>query len=275
MDSEPDTTQLDKTEKGDDSLSKKETPALTITFQSWTTPILAVVMLVVGLLGGYFGRPLLREGSEPNTVSEVASELEGNSDAVPAGEVDREAQKAELMNSLVQEMKHFRGESDAPVTIIEFSDFRCPYCGDWSTETGTEIYEEYIKDGLVRIGFWHFPFLGNQSVLAAEASECAGDQGAFWEYHDYLFSPETESQGFSKEDLKQYAAALKLDAEEFNECLDAGKFSQFVQGQRGIAQQIGVSSTPSFLINGEPIIGAQKYPAFQEVIEEELAKLSE
>lgn len=275
MDREPDTTHNNKTEKGDVSLLKKETPALTIMFQSWTTPIFAVVMLVVGLLGGYFGRPLLGEGSETTPVSEVAPESEGDSNADLVREVDREAQKAELMNSLVKEINHFRGESDAPVTIIEFSDFRCPYCGDWSTETGTEIDEEYIEDGLVRIGFWHFPFLGNQSVLAAEASECAGDQGAFWEYHDYLFSPDIGSQGYSKEDLKQYAVALNLDADVFNECLDSGKFSQFVQGQRSIAQQIGVSSTPSFLINGEPIIGAQKYPVFQEVIEEELAKLSE
>lgn len=256
------------------STLNREKPALTIIFQSWATPIIGVLMLLLGLLGGYFGRPLITDGVGPTPISEVESDLEEDPN-ISMSEEDREAQKAVLMDTLIGEIRHFQGEADAPVTIIEFSDFQCPYCGDWSTETGKEIREEYVEEGLVRLGYWHFPFLGNQSVWAAEASECAGEQGAFWAYHDYLFGPETGRKGFSKQNLKEYAAALDLDTETFNECLDSGKFSQFVQGQRGIAQQIGVSSTPSFLINGEPIIGAQKFPVFQEVIEEELLETAE
>ncbi len=256
------------------STSNKERPALTIVFQSWATPIIGVLMLLLGLLGGYFGRPLITEGVEPTPISEVESDLEEDPN-ISLSEEDREAQKAVLMDTLIGEIRHFQGEADAPVTIIEFSDFQCPYCGDWSSETGKKIKEEYVEEGLVRLGYWHFPFLGNQSVWAAEASECAGEQGAFWVYHDYLFGPESGGKGFDKQNLKEFAAALDLDTEAFNECLDSGKFSQFVQGQRGIAQQIGVSSTPSFLINGEPIIGAQKFPVFQEVIEEELGGIAE
>jgi protein-disulfide isomerase len=226
------------------------------------------------LIGGYCGRPLIADKGEPAPISEEVSDLEETPD-VALSDDEREAQKAILMDTLVNEIRHFQGEEDAPVTIIEFSDFQCPYCGDWSAETGKEIKETYVEEGLVRIGYWHFPFLGNPSVMAAEASECAGEQDAFWAYHDYLFSPEMGGKGLSEENLKEFAAALELDTEAFNECLDSGKHRQFVQGQRGIAQQIGVSSTPSFLINGEPVIGAQKFPVFQEVIEGELSGKSE
>ncbi len=256
------------------SPSHKESPALTIIFQSWATPIIGILMLVLGLLGGYFGRPLITEEGKPTPIVEEASELEENPD-ISISEGEREAQKAILMDTLVGEIRHFQGEADAPVTIIEFSDFQCSYCGDWSAETGREIRETYVEEGLVRIGYWHFPFLGDPSVMAAEASECAGEQDAFWAYHDYLFGPEVNGKGLSNENLKEFAAALELDTKAFKECLDSGKFSQFVQGQRSIAQQIGVSSTPSFLINGEPLIGAQAFSVFEEVIEAELAGAAE
>lgn len=256
---------------------ERETSALTITIQSWATPLIGVVMLAVGLLGGYFGRPLVAPGPDTAAVSDVEITPEPVEDISVSPDEDREAQKVAVMESLLGETRHFRGDEDAPVTIIEFSDFQCPYCERWTNETGTQIREKYVDEGLVRIGYWHFAILGNQSVLAAEASECAAEQDAFWAYHDYLYQPQVGSQGtaLNKENLKQFAADLGLDAEAFNECLDGGKFTQFVQGQRGVAQQIGVSSTPTFLINGEPVIGAQPFQNFESIIESELAASSE
>ena len=115
-------------------------------------------------------------------------------------------------------------------------------------------------------------FLGEESVWAAEASECAGDQDAFWEYYDKLFaSQQGENQGaFNKDNLKQFAADLKLDTEAFNECMDSGKYTDIVNEQTAGAQQLGVRSTPSFVVNGTPIIGAQPFSAFQQLIESEL-----
>jgi len=115
-------------------------------------------------------------------------------------------------------------------------------------------------------------FLGEESVWAAEASECAGDQDAFWEYHDKLFtSQQGENQGaFNKDNLKQLAADMNLDTQAFNECLDSGKYNAFIQEQTSGAQQLGVRSTPSFVVNGTPIIGAQPFSAFQQLIESEL-----
>lgn len=256
---------------------EERTPALTIIFQSWTTPLIGVVMLAVGLLGGYFGRPLVAPGPEGVPVSDVEITPEPVEDISVSPDEDREAQKAAVMKSLLGETRHFRGDEDAPVTIIEFSDFQCPYCERWTNETGAQIEETYVDEGLVRIGYWHFAILGNQSVLAAEASECAAEQDAFWDYHDYLYQPDIGSQGagMNRENLKQFAADLALDTAAFNECLDSGQFSQFVQGQRSVAQQIGVSSTPTFLVNGEPVIGAQPFQNFETIIEQELAASSE
>jgi protein-disulfide isomerase len=126
---------------------------------------------------------------------------------------------------------------------------------------------------LVRIGYWHFAFLGQESQWAGEASECAAEQEAFWEYHDYLFDNHGgENRGaFSKDNLKRFADELGLDSEVFNECLDSGRHSQIVQQETATGQQIGIRSTPSFLVNGQPVIGAQPFEAFQQVIDGLLA----
>jgi len=252
-------------------------PALTIIFQTWMTPLIGVLMLAVGLLGGYFGRPLVAPETKEMAVSDPEITPEPVEDISMSPDEDREAQKAAVMESLLGETRHFRGDEDAPVTIIEFSDFQCPYCERWTNEAGAQIEDQYIEQGLVRIGYWHFAILGDQSVLAAEASECAAEQGAFWSYHDYLYQPQIGSQGtaLTKDNLKQFAADLGLDTASFNECLDTGQFTQYVQGQRGVAQQIGVSSTPTFLVNGEPVVGAQPFQNFEAVIEQELAASSE
>jgi protein-disulfide isomerase len=116
-------------------------------------------------------------------------------------------------------------------------------------------------------------FLGQESVWSAEASECAADQDAFWEYHEKLFASQSgENQGaFNKDKLKELAVELGLDTETFNECLDSGKHTMAVQESTQIAQSIGVRSTPAFLINGTPMLGAQPFEAFQQVIDQLLA----
>jgi protein-disulfide isomerase len=126
---------------------------------------------------------------------------------------------------------------------------------------------------LVRIGYWHFAFLGQESQWAAEASECAADQEAFWEYPDYLFDNHGgENQGaFRKENLKRFAEELGLDAAAFNECLDSGKYAQVVQSETTAEQQLGVQSTPTFIVNGQPVVGAQPFEVFEHLIDNLLA----
>jgi protein-disulfide isomerase len=107
--------------------------------------------------------------------------------------------------------------------------------------------------------------LNEESVVAAEASECAADQDKFWEYHDVLFANQSD---LSVEKLKSLAAGLKLDSKTFDDCLDSGKNKALVQDQLQFAQQLGVQSTPSFMLNGIPLLGAQPFEVFQRYIEQ-------
>jgi protein-disulfide isomerase len=121
----------------------------------------------------------------------------------------------------------------------------------------------------VRFGYLNFAFLGDESQWAAEAAECAGDQDKFWEFHDYLFSHQNgENQGaFSKENLKGFAADMGLDTQAFNTCLDSGKYTQLVTDQTNLGRQLGVQSTPTFAVNGQPLVGALPYETFQQTID--------
>jgi len=163
-----------------------------------------------------------------------------------------------------------KGSKDAPVTIIEFSDFQCPYCGRFYQQTLPLIEENYIKTGKVKIVYRDFPLSFHQyAQKAAEAAECAHEQGKFWEYHDKLFENQNALDVAS---LKQYASELGLDAQKFNDCLDSGKKASEVQKDFNDGSMYGVSGTPTFFINGIPLVGAQPYSVFEQIINQELSK---
>jgi protein-disulfide isomerase len=131
-----------------------------------------------------------------------------------------------------------------------------------------------VSTGEVYFGYLHFAFLGEESLWAAAASECAAEQDKFWEYHDYLFEKWSgENQGaFTQENLKQFAADLELDTVKFSECVDSGRMEGIVQQDIDFARQLGVSSTPTFAVNGKPVQGALPFSRFQQLIEQELTK---
>ena len=157
------------------------------------------------------------------------------------------------------------GPADAPVTIVEFSDFQCPYCQRVGP-TMASVREAYGDK--VRIVFRDYPLAFHQQAQpAAEAAQCAHEQGKFWEYHDKLFA---NQQALGADDLKKYAADLELDGERFTECFDSGRFRQDVQDDFQYGQSVGVSGTPAFFINGRFISGAQPFDKFKEIIDEEL-----
>ena len=122
------------------------------------------------------------------------------------------------------------------------------------------------------MGYLHMAFLGPESQWAAEASECAADQDAFWDYHDLLYNRQAgENRGaFDKDNLKQFAAELGLDTQVFNECMDSAKYASLVQTDTAMAQSLGVRGTPAFLVNGQPLVGAQPFEVFEQIIEAEL-----
>jgi len=245
-------------------IETQKPPAMIITIQSWATPIVGLVMLVLGLLVGYYMRPLILAQSSNAT---IGSSIITTAAAIPAA--DQSEARQNLMASLIPKTRHFRGDPNAPVTMIEFGDFQCPFCGRFFTDTEPQIDEAYIQSGKVRFGYFNFAFLGPESQWAAEAAECAADQNKYWEYHNMLYSSQSgENQGaFNKDNLKKFAEELALDTSAFNECLDAGKYAQLIQDESSTASSIGVRSTPTFFINGQAVVGAQPFEIFQQTID--------
>ncbi len=158
------------------------------------------------------------------------------------------------------------GPADAPVVMIEFSDFNCPYCGRFARETLPLLRENY--DGRIHFVYRDFPILGDSSLQAAVAAECADDQGAFWGFHDLLFE---NQRGFNQEMFIRFGEALELDIEQFTTCQNDSATRDEVIADYTEADRLGVGGTPTFFINGRRVVGAQPYEVFQSVIDEELA----
>lgn len=165
------------------------------------------------------------------------------------------------------------GPEDAPVIIQEFSDFQCPFCGQFAINTGQQIIEKYGDSGQIRFEYNHYAFLGEESIRAAEATECANEQGSFWDYHDALFLNQNgENQGtFNDSTLKSFASLIGLDEQAFNSCLDSGTYREQTEASFENGVDLGVKSTPSFIINGELISGALPFAEFDRLIEEAIA----
>ncbi len=159
------------------------------------------------------------------------------------------------------------GPADAPVTVIEFSDFQCPYCQKWYAQVYQQMMAAY--PGQIRFVYRDFPLpMHAEAQPAAEAAECAGEQSAFWQFHDALFSGRYE---LGRTAYDQYAAELGLDTAAFSACLDSRRYQAEVEADASDAANAGISSTPSFVINGRILIGALPFSDFKAVIDEELA----
>ena len=159
------------------------------------------------------------------------------------------------------------GEENAQITIVEFSDYQCPFCGRFFSQTEPQILEKYVKTGLAKFAYRDFAFLDGfvgqdrgESHLAAEAARCAGDQGQYWQYHDTLFQNQNgENVGaFSVDNLKKFASRLNLNAADFAECLDEGKYQNIVVQDTNEGGASGVSGTPTvFIGKGKLIVDPQ------------------
>jgi protein-disulfide isomerase len=174
----------------------------------------------------------------------------------------------------------FKGDQDAKLTLIEFSDYQCPFCARHIRETFPQLDSNYIKTGKVKYVFKDFPLDFHQNAFkAAEAANCAGDEGKFWEMHDVLF----KNQGnLAIEAIVGYAETLELDMSKFRQCLDSGKYANDIKKEIETGQRAGVTGTPSFFLGvttpKDPnvkvvkfIRGAQSYNNFKEAIDNALS----
>ncbi len=160
-----------------------------------------------------------------------------------------------------------RGPDDAPIEIIEFSDFQCPFCLQ-AKMTVDRVLATYGDQ--IRFVYRHYPLPNHpDAVPAAEASMCAAAQGQFWPFHDHLFANVDQ---LSPAALKEHATTLGLNMNDFNACFDSREYREAIEEDMEAAREIGVSGTPAFFINGRPLGGAQPFEAFERIIEDELSR---
>jgi len=251
--------------------------------------IVTLLAVMLGAILGYLARPALEPATgsvanlslpaqgpaavqAPPAQPDNAGEPETQANAPAAA--DNPAPSAPtptIMDFVLSDARHFQGNPNAPVTLVEFSDFKCPYCGRFSTETLPRLREQYINTGQMRFAYKHFAILGPESNRIAEATECAAEQGQFWEYHDQVFVDQTTVRStFDDDKLADLAGELGLDTATFSECLASGRYANQIQRESQAASALGLRGTPGFLINGVFVSGAQPFDVFQQVIEEQL-----
>lgn len=166
------------------------------------------------------------------------------------------------------------GDPNAPVKIIEYSDYQCPFCHRFWEQTEPTLVEEYVKTGLVSIEYRDYAFIGPDSTNAASGAACAGDQNLYWDFHDLLFHRQGDENAgvYSDSNMKRYAGQLAEVREEFDvdtwqQCYDAGTYEDAVGESTEAAASQGLTQTPAFIINGQVVTGAQPIEVFRDIID--------
>lgn len=246
----------------DEQPVEHEPPADTVTFKrSHFYAVLTVLAFSVGVLLGY-----VVWGFEPDG-GQVLTAQSASQPPAPAVQAPATEEPEFVRYDIPSEGFPTIGPANAPITIVEFSDYQCPFCRRWHEQVYEPLLAAY--PGQIKLVYRHLPLtsIHPDAFSAAEAAMCAGDQDAYWPYHEKLFS----SEALGTAVYLQYAQELNLDVEAFQTCLDDHKFQDAIQADSDFAVNLGIRSTPTFFINGLAIVGAQPLEVFQQVIDKELA----
>ena len=209
----------------------------------------------------------------PANSSKQAAETSGTTSrdtarvSAAAAAMDSDGVKADLAR--------IQGSAAAPVWVIEVSDFQCPYCKQWHDETYPVLRDEFVRTGKIRLAFINFPLAQHQFAWpAAESAMCAGAQGKFWEMHDALFSTQSKWEALPSPAMffDSLARAQGVDAPRWRQCIQSGKMKAWIQADHDRAQTAGAESTPSFMIGGKLLVGAQPIAEFRRAIDSALVK---
>ncbi len=248
---------------------KEKKDYIELRFPNLSSPYVALVIIIIILTAG-LGFLTDKVNSLEKKVSLISSNAQLGSDTVtPPQIVDVEIGSLPI-----------NGDKNAPITIVEFSDFECPFCKAFFDDAYPEIKEKYIDTGKVKFSYRHFPLnsIHPNAQIAAEASECANEQNAFWEYHDLLFENQEDWAALTGNAVNtaftRYASQVGggLDQDKFLSCLDSNKYAQNVNDDLTAGSAVQVDGTPAFFVNGYRMVGAQPFSEFERIIEQELAK---
>lgn len=237
-------------------------PEDTITFKrSHFYSMLTVLAFAVGVLVGYivWGYTPAQGGKPTSQTAAQTSGQIAESPVTKAPQFVRYDIPSQGFPSI--------GPDDAPITIVEFSDYQCPFCRRWHQEVYAPLLAAY--PGKIKLVYRNLPLtsIHPDAFSAAEAAMCAGEQGAYWTYHEKLFGGET----LGKQVYTQYAQELSLNMDAFESCITENKYKEAIEKDSDFAVNLGVRSTPTFFINGLAIVGAQPLDVFKQVIDKELA----
>ena len=244
----------------------------TITFKrSHFYSVLVVLAFAVGILVGYvaWGRGGTTAAAEVPAQAAAAQQPSGQVAEAPT------AQPQFVRYDIPTEGYPSLGPDDAPITIVEFSDYQCPFCSRFHDETYQALLDAY--PGQIRFVYRNLPLSFHQNAqMSAEAALCAGDQNAYWEMHEVLFANQAslnnpEGTTLEQAVYNQYAQELNLDVTTFEGCMTSHKFAQFIEEDMAFSTNLGVQSTPTFFVNGLAIVGAQPLSSFQQLIDKEIA----
>lgn len=247
-----------KHKKSKKSNNNKSTEFTISKIKIWKTASLILgILLIISIFTGGFGGGSNNDG----TVRQVQPQTAQPNQAAPSAPAD--------MKTLIDD-DSIKGDVNAKVTIVEWSDYECPFCTKFYEQTLPSIQSEYIDTGKVNFVYRDFPLNFHKNAQkAAEAAECAGEQEKYFEMHDLLFDKGVAG-GVSS--FKQFASQIGLDTSKFNDCLDSGAMASEVQADMQAGAAAGIRGTPGFIINGQLISGAQPFSAFKQIIDAELAK---
>jgi protein-disulfide isomerase len=235
--------------------------------------IIAIVFLLVGFgIGSLATGAIFNANSAENnalvdkTVKAVLAESGANVNTADAQQPGLDPNKR--YDVAIKDQPSW-GAADAPITIVEFSDFQCPFCERFFTETYPQLKQKYGDK--IHFVYRDFPLsqIHPQADIAAQAANCANGEGKFWEYHDILFKNQSKLQ---RDDLVGYATQLGIDKTKFSKCLDSRTYDPQINQDIQDGFNLGVGGTPTFFINGRPVVGAQPYSVFAQTIDAELNK---
>jgi protein-disulfide isomerase len=247
--------------------AEKAAPAATVPRETFNYAVIAFVCLILGGLIGYVGR----DRAAVNNDALIDRAVQTVVAAVPRGPTPVPTRDPNVRYPVEEKNNPVRGADnpDAPITIIAFGDFLCSFCRRFETETMPQILNTYA--GQVRYVYRDYPILGEGSLSAAYAAECANDQGYFWEFHDWAFA---NQNALNREGIVRIAENIGMDMPQFTTCFDGQIHEQSILEDYLDGQALGVTGTPTFFINGKIVQGAQPFTVFQRMIEAELAEIN-
>jgi protein-disulfide isomerase len=247
-----------------------DTHVITIPRVLFNYAVIAIACFVVGLVVGVFAYDRVVQNNREENTELINSAVAAAVAALPqTGMVAQPTPDPNFRYDVAEAGNPALGPVDAPITIIEFGDFRCSYCKRFFDQTLEPLLTAY--EGQVRFVYRDYPILGPESVQAALAAQCADDQGQFWVFHDRLY----QEQNLTRAAFVQYATEFEMDVDTFTTCLDDAVHQSEVEADYIAGAQLGVGGTPTFFINGKILVGAQPYESFVAAIEAELNEIAE